>query len=483
MELQTAKPAAEAARLQGRLALVVGLGKSGVSAARLLAAVGARVRACDEKPAAALASALASLPELEEGFFGGLTAAAFEGVELVVLSPGVPLSHPLLQDAYARGVELIGEVELAARLLPETEPLIGITGTNGKSTTTALTAHLLASAGLRVFAGGNLGTPLSERVLAGGALDASVCELSSFQLETIDRLRCRSAVVLNVTPDHLDRYPSLEAYAAAKARIFAGQGPGDLCVLSWADPRVRAMKPGAGAETIYFDPRLPAEQGAPPAAGLFGRRTGPRSLEVNGYTYQLTAPTLRGDHNMENALAALALVRPLNLTREQLQRGLDTYPGLAHRLEPVAILSGVEWLNDSKATNVDSVEKSLSAFPAEPGSAGRVLILMGGKGKGAPYTPLRPLFAGRIRALFTLGADGPRIHVELGDLCESHQCGDLAAAMDKARALARPGDFVLLSPACASYDQFKNFEDRGDQFKARVAVFARSAVSPTGGAA
>jgi UDP-N-acetylmuramoylalanine--D-glutamate ligase len=483
VELQTAQPA-EVARLQGRLALVVGLGKSGVSAARLLSAAGARVRACDEKPAAALEGVLAGLPQLEQGFFGGLTAAAFAGVELVVLSPGVPLSHPLLQDAFARGVEVIGEVELAARLLPETEPLLGITGTNGKSTTTALTAHLLSSAGLRVFAGGNLGTPLSERVLAGGALDASVCELSSFQLETIDRLRCRSAVVLNVTPDHLDRYPSLDAYAAAKARIFARQGPGDLCVLSWADARVREMRPGAGAETIFFDPRLPGAQGAPPAAGLFGRRTGPRSLEAGGHAYTLTAPTLRGDHNVENALAALALVRPFALTREQLQRGLDTYPGLPHRLEPVATLGGVEWLNDSKATNVDSVEKSLSAFPAEPGSAGRVLLLMGGKGKGAPYAPLRPLFAGRIRALLTLGADGPRIHAELGDLCESRQCGDLAAAMDEARALARPGDFVLLSPACASYDQFRHFEDRGDQFKARVAAFARSpAATLQGGAA
>ena len=482
MDLQTAQPAAEAARLKGRIALVVGLGKSGVSAARLLAAVGARVRACDEKPAAALTETLAGLPALEQGFFGGHTAAAFEGVELVVLSPGVPRAHPLLQEAFARGVELIGEVELAARLLPDSEPLLGVTGTNGKSTTTALTAHLLSSAGLRVFAGGNLGTPLSERVLAGGKLDASVCELSSFQLETIDRLRCRSAVVLNVTPDHLDRYPSLEAYAATKARIFERQGPGDLCALSWADPRVRAMKPGAGAETIYFDARLPAEQDAPPPGGLFGRRTGPRSLEARGDAYHLTAPTLRGDHNVENALAALSLVRPFKLAHAQLQRGLDTYPGLAHRLEPVATIDGVEWLNDSKATNVDSVEKSLSAFPAEPDSAGRVLLLMGGKGKGAPYAPLRPLFAGRIRALFTLGADGPRIQAELGDLCESHQCGDLAAAMEKARALARPGDFVLLSPACASYDQFKHFEDRGDQFKARVAGFARSAVLPAEGA-
>jgi UDP-N-acetylmuramoylalanine--D-glutamate ligase len=331
-----------------------------------------------------------------------------------------------------------------------------------------------------VFAGGNLGTPLSERVLAGGTLDASVCELSSFQLETIDRLRCRAAVVLNVTPDHIDRYPSLEAYAAAKARIFERQGPGDLCALSWADARVRAVQPGAGAQTVWFDARLPAEQGAPPSGGLFGKRTGPRSLESGGYIYQLTAPTLRGDHNVENALAALSLVRPFRLTPAQLQRGLDTYPGLPHRLEPVATLGGVEWLNDSKATNVDSVEKSLSAFPAEAGSPGRVLILMGGKGKGAPYAPLRPLFAGRIRALFTLGADGPRIHQELGDLCEAHQCGDLAAAMDKARALARPGDFVLLSPACASYDQFKHFEDRGDQFKARVAAYARSSAKGGG---
>ena len=474
--------------LKGRKALVVGLGKSGVAAARLLHARGASVAATDGQTAAQLegtASApgpLAALAGvLTEAFLGGLTAEAFAGRDLVVLSPGVPLSQPLLQDARARGVELIGEVELASRLLEG--PLLGVTGTNGKSTTTALAAHLLRTAGLSVFAGGNLGTPLSEAVLGGARYDATVCELSSFQLETIVSLRCRAACVLNVTPDHLDRYPSLEQYAAAKARIFENQRNGDTAALNLADARVRRMPTAAGAQRVGFDPRPPAEQGvfqgAPPAVA---RRSGPRKLNLDGRDHPLRALTLRGDHNVENALAALLLVRHLGLSPEVLQRGLDSYPGLPHRLEPVATLEGVDWINDSKATNVDSVEKSLSAFEPARSGPGQVLLIMGGRGKGASYAPLRTLFGGRVRALLTIGEDAARIGAELGDLAEFYFCVDLAAACELARGMARQGDTVLLSPACASYDQFKNFEDRGEQFKARVAEIARRKPAPAGDA-
>jgi UDP-N-acetylmuramoylalanine--D-glutamate ligase len=414
--------------LSGRHALVVGLGKSGNAAVRLLRAGGAQVIAADDK----------DVPF--EGELRRVTPDALRGIDLVVVSPGVPLSLPIFAEARARRMELIGEVELASRFIAE--PIAGITGTNGKSTTTALCGHLLAKAGLHVFTGGNLGTPLSERVLAGERLDVSVCELSSYQLESITSLRCAAATVLNVTPDHLDRYPSLEAYAEAKQRIFENQRAGDTAAINQTDARVRAMTTNAGVRRVLFDPREP--------------------LSIEGLDLTVRAPTLRGVHNRENAFAACLLARHFGVEHEALQKGLDTYPGLPHRLEPVRELDGVEWVNDSKATNVDSVEKSLSAFPAN------VHIIMGGRGKGAPYTPLRELMRGRVKTILTIGEDAPRIATELEGVAEIEACGALGNAVRRARDKARRGDVVLLSPACASYDQFRNFEDRGDQFKALV---------------
>jgi UDP-N-acetylmuramoylalanine--D-glutamate ligase len=412
--------------LQSRHALVVGLGKSGVAAARLLLSRGASVVGADDKEVAADFEVRRVVPE------------SLRGADLVVVSPGVPLSLPIFAEARSQKLEILGEVELAARFI--SEPIVGITGTNGKSTTTALCGHLLATAGQRVFAGGNLGTALSNRVLDGGTLDATVCELSSYQLESIETMRCEAATVLNVTPDHLDRYPSLDAYAAAKERIFKNQRPGDAAVLNALDARVGAMRTNAGVQRILFH----------------------ASETLRALGLVLRVGTLRGAHNAENAAAAALLARHAGVKTDALQRGLDTYPGLPHRLEPVRVLDGVEWINDSKATNVDSVEKSLSAF--EHG----VLIILGGRGKGAPYAPLRELLGARAKAILTIGEDAPNVERELSDVVTTFPCGTLAAAVEKARALARAGDTVLLSPACASYDQFENFEDRGDQFKALV---------------
>ncbi|HTO99436.1 MAG TPA: UDP-N-acetylmuramoyl-L-alanine--D-glutamate ligase [Myxococcales bacterium] len=414
--------------LTGRHALVVGLGKSGDAAARLLRAKGAEVVGADDK----VLPFPGELRRVEPG--------ALKGIDLLVVSPGVPLSLLLFAEARARKIELIGEVELASRFIEE--PIVGVTGTNGKSTTTALCGHLLATAGLRVFTGGNLGTALSERVLSGQRLQATVCELSSYQLEAIVSLRCAAATVLNVTPDHLDRYPSLEVYAQAKERVFANQRPGDTAAINQADPRVRGMRTNPGVRRVPFDAREP--------------------LRIEGADLRLSAPTLRGVHNKENAFAACILARHFGVSPESLQRGLDTYPGLPHRLEPVRKRNGVEWINDSKATNVDSVEKSLSAFPAG------VHIIMGGRGKGAPYAPLRELMRGRVKTILTIGEDASTIARELSGVAEIEACPDLSTAVARAEKKARPGDVVLLSPACASYDQFRNFEDRGDQFKALV---------------
>jgi len=414
--------------LSGRHALVVGLGKSGDAAARLLRARGATVAAADDK----------DLPF--EGELRRVAPEALRGIDLVVVSPGVPLSLPLFAEARAKKLEVIGEVELASRFIEE--PIVGITGTNGKSTTTALCGHLLLTAGLRVFTGGNLGTALSERVLGGERLDATVCELSSYQLESIVSLRCAAATVLNVTPDHLDRYPSLEAYAAAKERIFANQKAGDTAAINSADARVREMRTNGGVRRVLFDARDP--------------------LRFDGVELAVRAATLRGVHNRENAFAACLLARHFGVRPDSLQKGLDSYPGLPHRLEPVRELAGVSWINDSKATNVDSVEKSLTAFAAN------VHIIMGGRGKGAPYAPLRELIRGRVKTILTIGEDAAAIAAELGGVAEIEPCSDLATAVERARKRARAGDVVLLSPACASYDQFRNFEDRGDQFKALV---------------
>jgi UDP-N-acetylmuramoylalanine--D-glutamate ligase len=448
-------------RFEGRNALVVGLGKSGIAAARLLLSKGTRVAVADDKPAAELGPALHQLGIRE---VRPLSPESLRDVDLVVISPGVPLALPLFAEARAKGAQVIGEVELASRFIEE--PILGITGTNGKSTTTALCGHLLASAGLRVFVGGNLGNALSNRVLEGQALDVIVCELSSYQLESIEHLRCSAAAVLNVTPDHLDRYPSLDAYAAAKARIFERQEAGDMAVLNLADARVAAMPTEPHVARMGFDPRFPRrEESLQPHTVLAGYLKGPRTLHLIAHDLLLRVATLRGSHNAENALAACLLAYRLGLTPEEMQRGLDTYPGLPHRLEPVRVLDGVEFINDSKATNVDSVEKSLSAFEAN------VILLMGGRGKGAPYAPLRKLMD-RVKALLTLGEDADRIAAELGDATKVTACGDLARAVAKARQLAKSGDVVLLSPACASYDQFKNFEDRGDQFKRMVKELA-----------
>src|SRR3954471_1787069 len=395
-------------RLAGRKALVVGLGKSGVAAVRLLADRGARVAVADDKKAADLTPMLEGLP-VSELYAGGLSEAAFRDRDLVVASPGVPPSLPLLAQARARGIEVIGEVELASRFIEE--PIAGITGTNGKSTTTALTAHLLTRSGFSVFAGGNLGDPLSNRVLRGGSLDATVCELSSYQLEGIVSLRCAAATVLNVTPDHIERHPSLEAYAKAKERIFLNQREGDAAALNVADSRVAAMRTNPGVARREFDPRFPRASGAP------AYRTGPRTLSVHGESYELKAATLRGAHNAENALAALLLATHFGARREALQEGLDSYPGLPHRLEPVRTLDGVEWINDSKATNVDSVEKSLSAF--ERG----VVLIMGGKGKGAPYTPLPNPMRAREKTILTIAEDAAAILSELAGVAEIEPCG------------------------------------------------------------
>jgi UDP-N-acetylmuramoylalanine--D-glutamate ligase len=450
--------------LRGKKITVVGLARSGLAAARLCVREGASVTVTDSRPAAALGPALGALEVLPlRRMLGGHDERDFTAADLVVVSPGVPMAMPQLKAARAAGVPVWGEVELAARFLGST-PLVAVTGTNGKSTTTAL-AGALFSEDRRTFVGGNLGTPLCEHVLSGQPADVVVAELSSFQLEGIERLRARVAAILNVTPDHLDRYDGLDAYAAAKARLFETQQPGDFAVANLRDERAMAMAAASRGAlyTFGFGPPARAAARSPEDGG--GELWFSRYAAGAPERYRLANKALRGRHNLENAMAALLCARLLGVPGAAVQRGLDHFAGLPHRLELVRERDGVEWVNDSKATNVDSTSVGLAAFPA--GTA-RVILILGGRGKHAPYAPLRPLLAGRVKALLTVGEDAPAIERELGGAVTTERCGALAAAVTRAAALTGPGDVVLLSPACASYDQFTSYEERGERFRQLV---------------
>lgn len=450
-------------RLAGQRVLVVGLARSGAAAARLARARGARVTITDRRAATELAPALKELGQGVELALGGHDRADFTRADLVVVSPGVPLALPEIQEARRQGVPVMAEVELSARLLPPL-PIVGITGTNGKSTTTALAGALLGR-DRRVFVGGNLGTPLAELILSGRAVDAVVLELSSYQLEGIERFRPTVAALLNITPDHLDRYRDVETYALAKARIFANQQPGDWAVANARDPRAMALA-GSGRgdlATFGFGPPAPRAARAPEAGGALWLSAGDLAPE----RYEVRSRALRGRHNLENAMAAALCARLLGVPGREVQAGLAAFPGLPHRLELVRERGGVEWVNDSKATNVDSTAVGLAAFPA---SRPHVVLILGGRGKRAPYAPLRALFQDRVKAVLTIGEDAPALSRELAGAAPIEPVETLAAAVARAAALTGSGDVVLLSPACASFDQFKSYEHRGETFRQLVAA-------------
>ncbi len=446
--------------------LVVGLARSGVAAARVAVARGAEVTVTDRRGPSELARALEDLGGSVRLALGGHDPAHFTGADLIVVSPGVPLSLAELEEARRRGVPVIGEVELAARLLPRGLPIVGITGTNGKSTTTALAGALL-SRDRPTFVGGNLGTPLCELVLSGERVDAAVVELSSFQLEGIERLRPTVAAILNVTPDHLDRYPDLRAYALAKARIFMNQERGDLAIANARDPLALSLAASTRGEVVTFG--LGPAESRSIRADEATRRIVLSPGDGAGEMYAVRSRALRGRHNLENAMAAILCARAMGVPGQAIQDGLDSFRGLPHRLELIRERQGVEWVNDSKATNVDSTQVALAAFPAGHPS---VILILGGRGKRAPYLPLRPLFTDRVKALLTIGEDAPAIERDLAIAAPTENVGTLEAAIRRADALARPGDAVLLSPACASYDQFRSYEHRGDTFRQLVESLA-----------
>lgn len=445
--------------LQGRHFVVIGLGKSGLGAASLLLNRGARVTAFDENEKA-------TAPFTTDRFTlkkGPLPERFWEGAEAVVVSPGVPLSKPELVAAKQAGATLYGEIELAWRFRPEgAGPMLGITGTNGKSTTTALLGELMSRHVPNTFVGGNLGTALTRAYEdpAQPPYAMHVVELSSFQLEGIVDASFQGAAILNLTPDHLDRYASQEAYGAAKARIFLNQPAKGFAVVNADDQAVVTLARGAKAPLYSFTTDAMRTN-----AGFSGQAIGGGSKFIltvgDKPVFHLRNRSLRGKHNLENAMAAALMAHLSGVPASTIQEGLDAFPGLPHRMEFVRELDGVEWLNDSKATNVDSSLVALKALP------GRVWLIAGGKGKGAPYAPLVDAAKDRVLGVLTIGADAPAI-ADAFKAFTVEACGTLEAAVTKARQLAKAGDIVLLSPACASYDQFNHFEHRGDTFKTLV---------------
>lgn len=439
--------------LNGKRALVVGLGKSGVASALFMKAHGARVTVSDTKSGDELRNEIPVL--LDHGITvetGGHGDRTFSGQDLIVVSPGVPVDAPPLVQARSLGETVIGEIELAAQFLPG--PVIAITGSNGKTTTTTLTGEVMAAGGFPVLVGGNIGTPaisLAERAKSDTVI---VLEVSSFQLETIQTFRPNVAVVLNVTPDHLDRHRTFEVYVAAKARIFENQQGADFAVLNADDPTCVAMAQGTKAQVFWFSRQKEVERGAWVRDGniLFRDGTGQREI------LQVAEISLKGAHNLENVLAAVCASALMGCAPERIRQAVHDFKAVEHRLEFVATIGGVDYYNDSKATNVDATIKALESFPAS------IHLILGGKDKGSDYTVLNDLIRQRVKRIYTIGAAAAKIESQVKG-AEVVHAETLENAIRKAHAVAKSGDVVLLAPACASFDQFKSYEHRGKLFK------------------
>lgn len=444
--------------LNNKRVLVVGLGKSGVASALFLKARGARVTVSDTKSGDELRDEIPLL--LDHGITvetGGHGERTFRGQDLIVVSPGVPADAPPLVQARALGESVISEIELAAQFLPG--PIVAITGSNGKTTTTTLTGEILAAGGLPTLVGGNIGAPaitLAERAKPETAI---VLEISSFQLETIQTFRPKVAVILNVTPDHLDRHGTLEVYVNAKARIFENQRAGDFAVLNADDPICVAMAARTQARVFWFSRQKEVKQGAWVHDGGIFFRAGERQSEI----MLVSEIPLKGAHNLENVLAGVCAGALMGCEPTKIRQAVLHFKAVEHRLEFVATIRGVDYYNDSKATNVDATIKALESFPAN------IHLILGGKDKGSDYTVLNDLLGQRVKRVYTIGAAAAKIESQIASSKVGHvevvHAETLENAIRKANSVAQPGDVVLLAPACASFDQFKNYEQRGQLFK------------------
>jgi len=443
--------------LSGKKALVIGAKRTGAAAARYLASEGANVILCDKGETGFddERKRLAGVPI--EWRLGREDAGLLDRVELVIPSPGVPRDHRILVAAVERGIPVVAEIELAFWAL--SVPLYAITGTNGKSTTTELLGRMLRASGARAFVGGNLGTPLVDAV--GMDVACAVAEISSFQLEWVEEFRPTIGVFLNLTDDHLDRYASLDAYGEAKATLFRAQTAEDWAVLSREDRWVWNLRDRLRARVISFGFDV-VEYGTFARDGTVVVRLPDGNAAGREMTFGMSRTRLRGVHNLENVMAATTAALLAGATPAAIQTAIDEFPGLPHRLELVRQKDGVAYVDDSKGTNVGAVVKSIASI------AGPVILLAGGVDKGGSYEPLRPLVRERVKRLILFGEARETIRSALGRETDTILVGDLAEAVARAAESARTGDTVLLSPACASFDMFRDYADRGERFRALV---------------
>jgi UDP-N-acetylmuramoylalanine--D-glutamate ligase len=446
--------------LANKRVLVVGIGKSGLAAARFLKARGARVTVSDARPATLIAE-LSDL--LDEGFMveaGSHGLLTFRRQDLIVVSPGVPQTTPELMTVRAMGAHIIGELELGAEYLQG--EVVAITGSNGKTTTTTLVGEILKAAGRPTLVGGNIGLPVTAMVDESTAETWSVIEVSSFQLETVETFKPRIAMVLNITPDHLDRHGTFEAYAAAKARITEFQTADDFLVLNAEDVTTQKIAAKTKAQIFWFSAKRQIKQGA------FVHGESIFFAAKEGATPEPVMPvaeiTLAGAHNVENVLAAVCAARLAGVASETIRAAVAAFKAVEHRLEFVREVAGVRYYNDSKATNVDATMKAIEAFP------GGVQLILGGKDKDSDYTTLAALVRERVKTVITIGSAAQKIEHQLAGVVKIERAETLERAVALAQTIAVPGDTVLLAPACASFDQFKNYEERGSVFKQLVAA-------------
>ena len=446
--------------IAGRKVLVIGAARSGIASARFLAQRGATVALNDQKPLAEWpAEALALKTEGVGQVAGEPPSWLLDQIDLVVVSPGVPTKAIPIRYADRRGAEVIGEIELASRFLRGR--IVAITGTNGKTTTTTLIGKMLEDAGMNVQVGGNIGKALISMIESSSDDGWNVVEVSSFQLETIVDFHPTVAAVLNVTPNHMDRYESLMDYAAAKHNIFRNQTPGDVAILNADDDVVSSWADGLRAHVAQFSVKKELEDGL----FLRGRDLLSRTRDGERVLATRDEMQLRGTHNVENVLAAMAAGLACGAPPESLRETVRRFQPVEHRLEEVAEIGGVRFFNDSKATSVDATMKALEAFANDEG---KIVLILGGRGKQAPYAPLLPLIRERVRRMILIGEDAPVIEQELNGAAPFEHAADMSDSVARAFAAANPGDVVLLAPACASFDMFESFEHRGRVFKEEV---------------
>jgi len=440
---------------KGKKAAVLGLGKSGLSCAKLLAKKGFAVVGSDIRPLNELKQSLGRLPSKISVAGGG---RGFAPCAFAVKSPGIKPGAPALADLKARGVPVFSELEVALAFF-KSDNVAAVTGTNGKTTTSVLLWSVFKKglpSGKKAVLCGNVGTPVSEAAPAAKKGDWLVVEASSYQLEDSRRFHPKISVFLNVAPDHLDHHAGMDAYLRAKAKIFMEQSRENFCVLNADDPAVVKLARPCRAQKLYF--------GMNPGPGL-SAWTGRGKIWVKfgkAAPAALTPPKLPGEHNLQNAMAAALAARAAGLKLSAVAAAFKAFKGVEHRIEDAGTFKGIRCVNDSKATNVDSTLVALKSFPD---AENRLLLILGGRGKGSPYRPLRPLVETRVKAILTIGEAAAKIESDLGDLKPLFPCGTLETAVKTAFQIGSPGDVLLLSPACASFDQFKDFEDRGRQFK------------------